>query len=221
VYRASAGLAAFAALAGLVAAGALTSLDQWAIDHAMPFAQFTGGKPSLTGALVPLWHESWHPAGRAVADVVTLPAYVAPATAVVALACLRLRGRRAATLAAAFVVGNLAEVITKATLTRPALHWHGLHLAGFDNSYPSGHTIRTVLVVAAVAWAWPRARRWAAAWAACSLAALELAGLHVPSDIAGGLLLAGALVLAAASRTSSQSTSRPAWRACRPSSRAP
>jgi membrane-associated phospholipid phosphatase len=194
---AAAGAAGFAALAGLVAAGALTGLDQWAIDHAMPWARFTPGKPSLTGALIPLWHEDWHPFARAAADVVTLPAFFLPATAIVAVACARLRGRRAVALAVAFVLGNAAEVVTKAALTRPALHWHTLHVDGFDNSYPSGHTVRTVFVAAAVAAAWPRAARWAVAWAACSLAMLELAGLHVPSDIAGGLLLAGALALAA------------------------
>jgi membrane-associated phospholipid phosphatase len=193
---AAAGAAAFAALAVLVAAGTLTSFDQWAVDHAMPASHFVPGKPTLTRALVPLWDESWQPAWRAAADVFTLPAYVVPAAAIVAFACLRLRGRRAVLLAAAFAIGNAAEVLTKSRLTRPALHWHALHLVGFDNSYPSGHTIRAVLVAAAVAWAWPRARGVAAVWAVCTLVALEVAGLHVPTDIAGGLLLAGALVLA-------------------------
>ena len=194
---AAAGAVAFAALAVLVAAGAFTSFDQWAIDHAMRAAGFTPGKPTLTGALIPLWHERWHSAGTAAADVFTLPAYALPAAAIVVVACLRLRGRRAVLLAAAFAIGNAVEVLTKALLTRPALHWHALHLAGFDNSYPSGHALRAVFVAAAVAWAWPRARRVAALWAVGTLVALEAAGLHVPTDIAGGLLLGGALVLAA------------------------
>lgn len=188
--------AAFAALAVLVAAGSLTSFDQWAIDHAMPASDFTPGKPTLTGALIPLWHERWSSAASSAADVFTLPAYVLPAAAIVALACLRLRGRRGALLAAAFAIGNAVEVLTKDLLTRPALHWHALHLVGFDNSYPSGHTLRAVFVAAAIAWAWPRARHVAVLWAAGTLVALEVAGLHVPTDIAGGLLLAGGLVLA-------------------------
>ena len=53
-----------------------------------------------------------------------------------------------------------------------------------------------MLVALAVATAWPRASRWAVAWAVCSVAMLEVAGLHVPTDIAGGLLIAGAVVLA-------------------------
>ncbi len=191
-----AGAAGFTALAILVAAGSLTSLDQWAIDHAMPGARFTGGKPSLSGALIPLWHEYWHGWLHVAADIVTLPAYFAPATIIVALACAVVRGRRAIALAAAFVAVNAVEAITKTALTRPALYRHGLHLTGFDNSYPSGHTIRSVLVAVAIAAAWPRAGRWAATWAVCSVAMLEVAGLHVPTDIAGGLLIAGALVFA-------------------------
>ena len=191
-----AGAGGFTALAILVAAGRLTSFDQWAIDHAMPGARFTGGKPSLTGALIPLWHEDWHGWWHVVADIVTLPAYFAPATLIVALACAVVRGRRAISLAVAYVGVNLVEVITKTTLTRPALYRHGLHLTGFDNSYPSGHTVRSVLIAVAIAAAWPRAGRWAAAWAVCSVAMLEVAGLHVPTDIAGGLLIAGAIVLA-------------------------
>jgi len=46
-----------------------------------------------------------------------------------------------------------------------------------------------------VAAVWPLARRWVAAWAAASLVLLELGGFHVPSDIAGGLLLALLLCL--------------------------
>jgi membrane-associated phospholipid phosphatase len=120
-----------------------------------------------------------------------------PATVIVALACAALPRRHAISLAGAFVAVNAVEAITKTALTRPALYRHGVHLAGFDNSYPSGHTVRSVLVAAAVAAAWPRAGRWAAAWAVCSVAMLEVGGLHVPTDIAGGLLIAGALVVAA------------------------
>ncbi len=193
-----AGAGGFTALAILVAAGRLTSFDQWAVDHAMS-ARFTSEKPSLTRALIPLWHEDWHWPVRVAADIVTLPAFLVPATIVVALACAVVRGRRAISLAAAFVAVNVVEVTTKAALTRPALYRHSLHLAGFDNSYPSGHAARSVLVAVAVASAWPRAGRWAAAWAVCSVAMLEIAGLHVPTDIAGGLLIAGAFVLAARS----------------------
>jgi membrane-associated phospholipid phosphatase len=45
---------------------------------------------------------------------------------------------------------------------------------------------------------WPRLRLWAIAWVVLVTGLLELGGLHVPSDIAGGLLAGGALVAAAA-----------------------
>ncbi|HEX7525458.1 MAG TPA: phosphatase PAP2 family protein, partial [Gaiellaceae bacterium] len=82
------------------------------------------------------------------------------------------------------------------TLARPLLHAHGHALVAFESSYPSGHTLRSMLLAAAVAEVWPFARRWVAAWAATVLVLLELDGWHVPSDIAGGLLLA-LLILAA------------------------
>jgi membrane-associated phospholipid phosphatase len=193
----AAGAAAFAALAGLVAAGSLTSVDEWALHHAMPEAHFTGGKPTLAEALVPLLHSTWDGVVPVVTNVVTVPAAFLVATAIVGAACAALPRRTAAALALAYVAGNAIEALTKSALTRPALYAHGIHVAAYDNSFPSGHTIRTVLVAAAVTLAWPRARTWAVAWAACSVVMIELGALHVPSDIVGGLLLAGPLVVAA------------------------
>jgi membrane-associated phospholipid phosphatase len=200
VSRASAALAtlaagAFAALAALVAHGSLTSVDEWAVHHAMPEAEFTSGKPTLVEAVVPLWGSSWHGAVAVTTNLVTLPAAFLIATAIVALACFVVRGGAAVALAAAYVAGNGLEELTKETLTRPALFVHGLHLAAFDNSFPSGHTIRGVFVAVAVVYAWPRAWRWALLWAASSTVMLELGAQHVPSDIAGGLVLAAGLVV--------------------------
>ncbi|HUZ97768.1 MAG TPA: phosphatase PAP2 family protein [Gaiellaceae bacterium] len=205
---------AFAVLAVLVAHGDLTSIDQWAVGHAMPGADFSGTS-TLASAVIPLWDVHWHGVVHIVAELVTLPASFTPATVIVAAACLRLRGRAGATFAAAYAAGNVIELLVKATLTRPLLFAHGVHLASFDSSYPSGHTIRTVLVACAVAWAWPRLARWAIAWAVCSLALIELGGQHVPSDIVGGLLVAAALLL-----TTWSSCSRRPSTASRPSARA-
>ena len=216
---AAAALAAFAALAVLVAHGVLTRIDQWAVDHAMPGAAFSG-KPTFADAIVPLLGAHWHPALHAVSEIVTVPASFTPALAIVAVACARVRGRAAAALAAAFVAGNVVEVVVKASLTRPDLYAHGAPLSGFAASYPSGHTIRTILVALAVAWAWPRLEWWAVAWAAASIALLLLAGQHVPSDIAGGLLVGGALVATTWSwRCAPATRSRRPSPACRPSSR--
>jgi membrane-associated phospholipid phosphatase len=214
----SAGLAAaaaFAALAGLVAGGAMNGIDEWAVNHAMPGARFTGGKSSLVDAVIPLHHVHWHGAVHITAELVTLPAAFMTATVLLALCCLRLGGRRAAALAAVYVLANVIEELTKLTLTRPPLHHGRLHLAALDSSYPSGHTIRAVLVAAGVALAWPALRLLTRVWAASAVVMLEVGGFHVPSDIAGGLLLATAL-LAAATWASPSGPSR----ACRPSSRA-
>lgn len=210
---------AFAALAALVALGKLTSIDQWAVDHAMPGADFTG-KPTFADALIPLWGAQWHGALHVISELVTTPASFTPATLIVAAACFRLRGRPALALAAAFAAGNVVEVLVKGTLKRPPLHAHGTHLAGFDTSYPSGHTVRTVVVAVAVTWAWARLGPWATAWAVASIALLIVGGQHVPSDIAGGLLLAALLLATTWASLRDRSIRRRPSPACRPSFRA-
>ncbi len=191
---AAAAAAAFASLAGLVAAGTLTRPDQWAVDHAMPGGLGVGRAPGLAESVVPLLHAHWSSAVGVAANVVTLPAQALLSFVVVAACCLVLRARgrlaEAAAWAALWIGANAVEVLCKAVLTRPALYRDGMHVAAFDSSFPSGHALRTVLVAATVAAAWPSARRPLAAWAAASVVLLELAGFHVPTDIAGGLLLA-------------------------------
>jgi membrane-associated phospholipid phosphatase len=191
-------VAAFAALAGLVAAGSLTRIDQWAVDHLMPGMHYRATTQTFVESVVPLLHANWHPPLHGIANVVTLPASVLPSLLIAGAGWFVLwrRGRRrtAVAWAAAWVAGTTIEVLTKATLTRPALYSHGVHLVGFDASYPSGHTIRIVLVAATLIVAWPAARVWVAAWAACAVVLTEVAGFHTPSDVAGGLVLAALLV---------------------------
>jgi membrane-associated phospholipid phosphatase len=176
---------AFAALAALVAAGAFTRVDQWAVDHLMPGAKAGDKGGDLLDGLVPLLHANWNSA-YSIANIVTLPASFL-VSLVIAFAYSRALG---AILLAAVAV----EVLCKELLTRPALSYKSLHVAAFDSSFPSGHALRTVIVAAAIAWTWPRARGLAVAWAIASLALLQLAGWHTPTDIAGGVLL-GALAL--------------------------
>jgi membrane-associated phospholipid phosphatase len=64
-------------------------------------------------------------------------------------------------------------------------------VVNFDSSFPSGHTLRIVLLVGAL---YPLLRGWVVAWAVAAVALILLAGWHVPTDVAGGLLL-GALGL--------------------------
>ncbi len=193
--------AAFAALAVLVAHGSLTRLDQWAIDHAMADVHRAGTRPSLGDGLVPFLGAHWDSWLDVVANIVTAPASLLFSLLIVGAACVRLRRRgrpgAAAAWAAVFAAGNLVEWLCKSVLERPALYRHGLHLSAFDSSYPSGHTIRSVLIVAALAAAWPASRLWAAAWATAAIVLLEVDALHTPSDIAGGLLLTVLLISAA------------------------
>ena len=166
---------AFAALAILVAAGACTGLDQWAVDRQMPGGAFTTNEASLVAALVPLYHTHWHDAWSVAVNVVTLPASFAIALPLVAW--------RSGRLAVALVAATAVETLCKHLLTRPALHNGALHVVGVDDSFPSGHTIRAVLVLGAFA------HPLTTLWAVASIVLLQLAGWHTPTDIAGGVLL--------------------------------
>jgi membrane-associated phospholipid phosphatase len=176
--------AAYAALAVAVATGALNGVDQWAIDHVMPGVGISSAEPTLVEAAVPLLHAGWGTWLHVVANVVTLPAQGLVSLAI--LLVLRDLRRLAAWLGV-----DAVELLCKQVIVRPPLYHDGVHLVAFDSSFPSGHTLRSLVVAAAVAAAWPRARWAVAAWAASSLLLLELAGHHVPSDIAGGVVLAG------------------------------
>jgi membrane-associated phospholipid phosphatase len=174
-------LSAFAALAIAVAAGAFTGLDQWAVEHLMPGGRFTGGEPSLLDALVPLAGTRWSSTWSVLVNVVA-----APASFLVALAIVAWRSR---VLAALLVAAVAVETLCKELLTRPDLHHSGRHVVAFDDSFPSGHALRAVLVAGALA------SPWAAAWAVSAVALLELAGWHTPTDIVGGLLLGASALL--------------------------
>ena len=56
---------AFAALAVLVGTGAMTGLDQWAVDHAMPLAGTPSAAPTTVEGIVPLLHAPFHPSASA------------------------------------------------------------------------------------------------------------------------------------------------------------
>lgn len=189
--------AGFAALAGLVASGAATGLDQWACDHAMPFAGRPGPPPTFLESLVPLLHASWRPLGVAVAQIVTLPGQVVVSFLLVVLVARRLR---APSWVAAWLVASGVELICRHVLTRPALYRGGVHATSFDSSWPSGHALRCALVAAVLAAAWPRLRGLFAAWLVAAVVLLVLAGFHTPTDVVGGLLLALLAGTAAAAR---------------------
>jgi membrane-associated phospholipid phosphatase len=153
----------------------------------MPFAGGPSSPPTLLESVVPLLHAQFHPLGAAVAQVVTLPGQVVISFLLLAAAARRIRSL---SWIAVWVAAVAVELVFRHALTRPALYRHGMHLVAFDTSWPSGHALRSALVVAALAAAWPRLRLALAAWLVAVAVLLELAGFHTPTDVAGGLLLA-------------------------------
>ena len=178
--------AAFATLAALVAGGAFTRLDQWSIDHVMPGAHARAARSGLSEGLVPLLGAHWNGALGVAANIVTLPASFLLSLAIVAW--------RSRALAFVLLAAVAVEVVCKEVIVRPALYIGAHHIVAFDSSFPSGHTLRAVIVAAAL---WPLVGAWAAVWAVVSIALLELAGWHTPTDVAGGVLLAVLALLCA------------------------
>jgi membrane-associated phospholipid phosphatase len=202
VLRAAAACAAaFAAVSVAVALGAFDAVDQWSVDHVMQWLSTDVHPVSVVSALRPV--QPWDPTPQVAVDAWLYPASAPISALVLGAVALLLwrRGRRVAAVAwlSAWVLGNAVELLCKNVLERPTLHALGRSLGGFDNSFPSGHTVRSVLLVAALGLLWPRLRPAFAAWLASTLVLLVVASWHTPSDVLGGVLLAGALAAAAAS----------------------
>lgn len=179
--------AAFLVLTGLVWAGVFTSFDRYSVQHWMPWAQFgrqhlivvgSAFKPAirhtLAGSLVSLW---------------TYPASPFISALIVLFCARRLPRNQAIAAIALWLVANALELIGKVVITRPSVGNHN-----FSNSFPSGHTVRAVVVAAVVAWTWQRAALPAYAWVLGVGVALVALGAHVPTDVIGGALLATALL---------------------------
>lgn len=188
--------ACLVALAALVASGTLHGFDRYAVRHWMPWLG------SRHHSLLDL-HALFVPgdqgaAGQRAVDSWTYPASVplsALLVAVVAWTWWR-RGfmRPAVAFPVLWVIANLVELAGKLALRKPALYAtrHGVtfHVAGFDHSFPSGHTIRGALVAFAVGYTWRRAAPFAAVWFATVPFALIALGDHTPTDVIGGALVA-------------------------------
>jgi hypothetical protein len=63
-----------------------------------------------------------------------------------------------------------------------------MHVVSFDTSFPSGHEIRTVLLVSFLIACAPKLWPVGLAWLAAVTVMLVLGGWHTPSDVLGGLL---------------------------------
>jgi membrane-associated phospholipid phosphatase len=192
-------------LAILVDLGSLSRVDQWSVDHLMPGLAGTTTNTSLLDSLFPIFDpgkEHGHVLISALTYAIVWIASAIPAFLLVGLAILYLHRRsqdtQAIGLGVAFVIANAIEVIGKSTITRPALHTQTLiHVVPFDTSFPSGHEIRAVLLVACLAACVPKLRRVGLTWLVAVSVMLVVGGWHTPSDVAGGLLVATAVGLLA------------------------
>ena len=188
---------AFAVVAVLVVSGALSGLDQYAVDHWMVDVQPSAPSSAL-GAIQ--FYPRFGSALHTFFDFWTYPASPVFSTAVLAAACVVLyrRGARSAALAwpFAWVAANSIELLGKSVLERPSLHFGRAPLYSFDNSFPSGHTVRALLVTVVLASLWRRVGIAAVAWALVTLPMLVVNANHTPSDVLGGAVLATALVFA-------------------------
>ena len=137
-------------------------------------------------------------------QVVRLPGSVVPSLIVLFAACTILWRRRdfrsSVVWVAAFGIASAVVLIGKETMTKPLLfrveRGQLERVDDFTSSFPSGHTSRIVLLAALFTYLWPRLRLLFVLWAVAAIVSLEIDRIHTPSDIAGGILLATAIILA-------------------------
>lgn len=162
--------AAATALALLVHQGQLRTLDHYGFTELMP----------LRGT-------AW----KHLTDPVEAPI----AALLIVLPLIKLREQRAVAVAwaAAFAASFVVEIIGKTLVKRP--YATPGHLLGPANgTFPSGHTMRALIVAAAISVAWPRVRWLAALWALSTVVLVEASGMHVISEVAAGILCGTALI---------------------------
>jgi membrane-associated phospholipid phosphatase len=194
---------ALALLTALVQAGALTAVDQFSADRLMPWL--------VPGSSSGLSAESFYrpfplrsPAAIKLFDLWTYPCSVSISALVVLGAGAVLWRRRGPVAgvapAAAWVIANGIEVVGKGVLTKPDIfgdaHGQRVHVVAYDDSFPSGHMTRGVVVAWALALVWTRAARWLALWAALVAPALVLSSAHTITDVIGGALVGSVTVVA-------------------------
>jgi len=184
-----------------VAVGAFTRLDQYSLDHLMPWLS---PRSTETGNHHGLWQPFKLDAspGHKLIDLLTYPCSVLVSGVVVGIAAVVLRPRlgpvAALAPAGAWLVGNAIEVLLKGTIVRPAVYGSSggerIHVVTFDDSYTSGHMMRGLIVAWTLALVWRRASPWVWIWTALVAPALVVISAHTPSDVIGGALV-GLLVL--------------------------
>jgi membrane-associated phospholipid phosphatase len=184
-----------------VVLGAFTRLDQYSLDHLMPWLS-----PRTTGSGGN--HGLWRPftldasPGHKLLDLLTYPCSVLVSGLVVVIVAVilwpRLGPVAALAPAAVWIVGNAIEVMLKGTIVRPAVYGSSggarIHVVTFDDSFTSGHMMRGLIVAWTLTLVWRRASPWVWIWTALVGPALVVTSNHTPSDVLGGALV-GLLVI--------------------------
>jgi membrane-associated phospholipid phosphatase len=190
--------AAFGLLGLLVAEGVLSGVDDFAAQHLMPFAGGPGGGTSRLGELLDYPSASFHLGGA-----LRVPASPACSSLLALLLAVifwrRGQGARAVLWLGGFAVANLVELTLRIAVEKPAIYAYidgARRPMGFLHSFPSGHATRSLLLAAMATAVWTRLWPLFAVWAIAVVVSAELDGIHTPSDIAGGLLLATAVICA-------------------------
>jgi len=180
------------ALAVLVASGSSARFDHFMQDHLSPLAH----GPQRDHPFLLTWLNEW----LTIAMSIAAP-FLSTAAALLGCLLLALRGRRdrAIIWLCAYGAGLLIEVVGKLTA---------------DPSYPSGHTLRAMLLAGLASELWPRRQPWFWGFAAFVILGIILKGTHPPSDIVGGVLAATMLLLVV-----SATGQKPSWRPRSQSSR--
>ena len=176
-----------ALMATLTATGVLRSLDQYTVDHLMPWLEIHHHSLVSFGALTVPSLEP--PFANTALELWTYPAAVLPSLLIVLVAARQLARPDAIVWLLLWCAGNAIELAGKLTVRKPDLYHDVVHVPTFDTSLPSGHTIRALVLAGAVAAAW-RSGRFAVLWAATVPLALVASGAHTPSDVATGVLVA-------------------------------
>jgi membrane-associated phospholipid phosphatase len=163
---------ALAALGVAVERGALQGIDHFGYEH-----------------LQPLHSGDWS----------RLPDVASPAIAsvLVAIAALRLRGDPGLATAwvAALGAGAAIELIGKPVVAHPYPHPDEVPWLAHEG-FPSGHTMRGLIVAGALSAAWPRARGLLVGWAVVNAVLVEVTRMHVISEVMGGAVAGLALATA-------------------------
>jgi membrane-associated phospholipid phosphatase len=187
---------ALVVLTALVWAGSLNRFDQFGVNHFMPWLE---PRETHAGATVGLYRpfspdaSTWSKAFA----LWTYPCSILISTLIVVVAGIVLWRRYGPVVgllpAAAWIIGNAVEVVGKGMITRPPLYLttHGapFHVEPFDDSYPSGHMLRGVIVAFALALIFTRSWKWLALWAVLVGPALVLDAAHTVTDVVGGALI--------------------------------